>query len=167
MKISEIQNQCTILANHLVTYGYLNDQSSEVVNAELEQFSTLYDGRVMIIDSDLKVIKDTYSISQGKVMIAEEILRCFNKSSIAKHDKTNQYIEFTTPINDQETGNVIGVMLTSVSTDNIVGTLKIMGRKAYIFTLIVSIIVISFSIIISIFRMKIIPCFISCLRSQM
>ena len=146
---SEIQNQCTILADHLVTYGYLSDQSSEVINAELEQFSSLYDGRIMIIDSDLKIIKDTYSISQGKIMISEEILRCFDKTSIAKHDKINRYIEFTTPITDRTSGAVIGVILTSVSTDNIAETIKIMGRKATLFEIIVAVLAICFSVFVS------------------
>lgn len=154
VKVSEIQNQCTILANHLVTYGYLVDQTSEVVNAELEQFSSLYDGRIMIIDSDLKIIKDTYSISQGKIMISEEILKCFDKSSIAKHDKNNQYIEFTTPITDSQSGDVIGVILTSVSTDNIAETIKIMGRRAYLFEIIVGVVTVCFSIFVTIFLIK-------------
>ena len=146
---SEIQNQCTILADHLVTYGYLADPSSEVINAELEQFSSLYDGRIMIIDNDLKIIKDTYSISQGKIMISEEILRCFDKSSIAKRDKINRYIEFTTPITDRATGAVIGVILTSVSTDNIAETISIMGRKATLFEVIVAVLAVCFSVFVS------------------
>ncbi len=146
---TEIQNQCTILADHLLTYGYLSDQSSDVVNAELEQFSSLYDGRIMIIDDDLRIIKDTYSISQGKIMISEEILRCFDKVSLAKHDKINQYIEFTTPITDKGTGSVVGVILTSVSTDRIAETIRIMGRKATIFEVIVGVITLCFSVFVS------------------
>ncbi|MBR4719524.1 MAG: ATP-binding protein [Lachnospiraceae bacterium] len=154
VKVSEIQNQCTILANHLVTYGYLVDQTSEVVNAELEQFSSLYDGRIMIIDGDLKIIKDTYSISQGKIMISEEILKCFDKASISKHDKNNHYLEFTTPITDSQSGDVIGVILTSVSTDNIAETIKIMGRRAYLFEIIVGVVTVCFSIFVTIFLIK-------------
>ncbi|MCR5421875.1 MAG: GerMN domain-containing protein, partial [Lachnospiraceae bacterium] len=150
----EIQNQCMILADHLVTYGYLTDQSSEVVNAELEQFSSLYNGRIMIIDGNLKIIKDTYSISQGKIMISEEILRCFDKDTISKHDKINQYIEFTTPITDHETGTVLGVILTSISTESIAKTIEIMSRQAYIFEIIISVIIISFSFFVSISLIK-------------
>ena len=130
VRTSEIQNQCTILANHLVTYNYLSDTTSEVVNSELEQLSNLYDGRVIIIDQDLKIIKDTYSLSQGKTMISEEVVKCFQKESASKYDDTNHYIEITTPITDRLSGEVLGVMLTSVSTDSIVDTLGILGRKA-------------------------------------
>ena len=40
---SDVQNQLKIIANHLITYNYLQDTSSEVINAELEQLSNLYD----------------------------------------------------------------------------------------------------------------------------
>ncbi len=154
VRVSEIQNQCTILANHLVTYGYLADPSSEIINTELDQFSSLYDGRIMIIDADLKIIKDTYSISQGRIMISEEILKCFDKTSISKHDKKNRYIEFTTPITDLESGTVIGVILTSVSTDNIAETINIMSRKAYIFGIIAAVITVCFAVFVSISLLK-------------
>ncbi len=60
MRISDVQSQCQIIANHLSTYQYLDDTNSDVVNAELEQLSNLYDGRVIVVNSDLKIVKDTY-----------------------------------------------------------------------------------------------------------
>ena len=41
VKISEVSNQFKIIANHLLTYNYLKDPSSEVINAELNQISNL------------------------------------------------------------------------------------------------------------------------------
>ena len=72
VKISDVSTQLRILANHLITYHYLQDTSSEVINAELDQLSSLYDGRVLVINNDLKVVKDTYGISENKTIISEE-----------------------------------------------------------------------------------------------
>lgn len=36
VRTSDISTQVRILANHLITYHYLQDTSSEVINAELE-----------------------------------------------------------------------------------------------------------------------------------
>ena len=60
VRTTEAQTQARILADHLITYGYLQDTSSEIVGAELDMLANLYDGRVMIIDDNLKIIKDTY-----------------------------------------------------------------------------------------------------------
>ena len=95
---SDVQNQLKIIANHLITYNYLQDTSSEVINAELEQLSNLYSGRVLIINGNLKVIKDTYGISEGKTIISEEVIKCFKGTSIANYDRKNGFIEITTPI---------------------------------------------------------------------
>ena len=149
VRIADVQNQFKILANHLITYGYLHDTSSEVVNTELEQLSNVYDGRVLIIDQNFKVIKDTYGISEGKTVISEEVIRCFQGSSTTNYDSGNGYIEITTPIAgssaEKESGVLEdgteklaeGVLLTSVSTDSITMTLELLDRRALIVELIV------------------------------
>lgn len=59
LRISDTQAQFTIIANHLLTNNYLQDTSNAAINAELEQISTLYDGRVLIINNSFHVVKDT------------------------------------------------------------------------------------------------------------
>lgn len=44
VRTSDVQEQLRILANHLIAYRYLQDTSSEVINAEVNQLSNLYDG---------------------------------------------------------------------------------------------------------------------------
>lgn len=151
VRISDVQNQLKIIANHLITYNYLQDTSSEVINAELEQLSNLYNGRVMIINGNLKIVKDTYGISEGKTIISEEVIRCFKGTNTANYDRVNGFIEITIPIVEtvsaenqvqdlpEGTEIVRGVMLTSVSTDTIQATLTILNRK----TLLIAIIMMS------------------------
>lgn len=157
VRTSDITTQLRILANHLITYHYLQDTSSEVINAELDQLSNLYDGRVMIINNDLRIVKDTYGISENKTIVSSEVVRCIKGESTNQHDKENGYIEMTIPItetvllgddaDDAEKRDVVrGVMLVSASTDNIVVTMDILSRKA----LIVEIIVILAILIVSI-----------------
>ena len=98
-----------ILANHLAANNYLQDTSSETINAELLQLSNLYDGRVLVIDQNFNVIRDTYGISEGKTIISEEVIRCFKGSNTSNYDGNNRFIEMTTPItitvNDKEQGS--------------------------------------------------------------
>lgn len=160
LRTSDVQTQLKILANHLITYRYLQDTSSEVIDAELNQLSNLYDGRVLIINSNLRVVKDTYGISEGKTIISEEVIRCMKGENTSKYDPNNGYIEMTIPIMEtlevQETDNqpkksgaVSGVMLTSVSTDNIVVTLEILSRKALVVEMMVILAVFIVSVLAS------------------
>ena len=149
VKISDVSTQLKILANHLITYHYLQDTSSEVINAELDQLSGLYDGRVLVINNDLKIVKDTYGISENKTVISEEVIRCIKGENTSRYDKNNGYVEMTIPITETVTlgGDdkdpvkrkeiVRGVMLVSASTDSISMTMEILSRKALIVEMIV------------------------------
>lgn len=165
LRISDVQTQLKILANHLITYQYLQDTSSEVIDAELNLLSNLYDGRVIVINNNLKVVKDTYGISENKVFISEEVIRCLKGSNTSNYDSENGYIEMTIPImerldvensdvNLQESMRVEnaiakGVMLISVSTDNIAATMEILNRKALVVELIVIMIIFAASVLAS------------------
>lgn len=160
LRTSDVQNQLKVIGNHLLSNDYLRDSSSEVINAELDQLSDLYDGRVLIINQNFKIVKDTYGLSEGKTIIAEEVIRCFKGETISKYDNKNGYIELTIPLTEakavsmpggEETysENVIGVMLTSVSTDTITQTMEIMSEKAVIMEVLVIIVVFAVAFFVS------------------
>lgn len=155
-----VQNQLKILANHLITYNYLQDTSSEVINAELAMLSSLYDGRVLIIGSNFKIVKDTYGISEGRTIISEEVFKTFRGESLANYVRPDEYtkegyIEMTVPIVealpvDNQAGEpaengeqsiVRGVMLTSISAESITSTLDSLNRKAFLLEAIVILII--------------------------
>ncbi len=119
LQTAEIQNQCTILCNQLNTYEYLENPSSEVIDASLAQLTNIYNGRVMIIDRNLQVIRDTYSLDEGKTDVSENVIRCMRGESTDFYDRKNSYIEVTSPISDPGGKEIIGVMLATVSTDGI------------------------------------------------
>ncbi|MBQ6735030.1 MAG: two-component sensor histidine kinase [Lachnospiraceae bacterium] len=162
---NEVQTQLRILANHLITYGYLEDPSSEVVNSELNLLANLYDGRVLIMDDALRVVADTYDLRAGKIIISEEVVRCLrrgNEGVTTRYDAVNGFIEITTPIVEtvslregdslsrtEPAQRVRGVMLTSVSTANIATTLEILETRANRLQLIVIVSVLFFAVFAS------------------
>lgn len=159
LRTNAVQTQLKILANHLITYNYLQDNSSEVIGAELAMLSNLYDGRVLIIGGNFKVVKDTYDISQGKTIISEEVIRSFGGESLSNYDKVHGYIEMTIPITETvkvmtESGEaeesvVRGVMLTSISTDSIISTMDSLNQRALILEALTIVVIISIAIVLS------------------
>lgn len=170
VKSTEAQTQLRILANHLIVSNYLQDTSSEVINAELDMLANLYDGRVIVINDDLKVVKDTYNISQGKTIISEEVVNCLktgSKGTVSKYDQANGYIEIVTPIIESEdieeedvsvSGKVSevvrGVLLTSVSTETIAVTLEILSRRAQTLEIMIILIILLFAAWVSIMLLR-------------
>ena len=104
LRTSEILSQAKILANQIVSNDYLENSGSPTINAQLEQLSTIYDGRVMIISDTFQVVKDTYKLDEKKTIISEEVIKSFYGEEITKYDSKYRYIEMTIPLvrTDQE-----------------------------------------------------------------
>ena len=155
-RIATVQNQLKIVGNHLLSNHYFSDTKTNesVINAELEMISNLYEGRVMIVNSGLKVVKDTYALSEGKTMISEEVIRCLQGESMSHYDREHGYIEMTTPITDtaantEGTSVIVGIMVTSISNDSIVATMEVLNRKATILEYLIVVGILAFAIVLS------------------
>ena len=143
-RTAEIQNQCTILSNQLSAANYLKEPISEVINAELSQLSNVYDGRVMVIDEEYHIIKDTFGVEAGKTILSPDVIQCFSGTATSHYDGENRYIEITTPIMEKENkeSHVKGVILVSISTDIIHDTLGELESKANLLFLMAMLVVI-------------------------
>ena len=123
VRTTDVQNQCKIISNQIVSSDYLNSNTSDTILGELSLISSLYDGRIMIIDQDLRVITDTYNLEASKTMIVEEVISCF-KTGTSVHVVSGRFIEVAVPIQrviDETAGTTetLGVILVSASLDAI------------------------------------------------
>lgn len=158
IKTSEILSQAKILANQIVSNDYLNYPNSTIINAELDQLSNIYDGRVMVIDNEFHIIKDTYDLDTNKTIISKEVIESYYGQEIKKYDAENRYIELTVPLSRpvEQTGatEVLGVMLVSVSTDSINLNMEYLARNAYVIQLICAVAAVFLAVILSIQLVK-------------
>lgn len=138
----DITSQAKLLASQIVANNYLQDTSSKNITTQLDQLSTIYDGRVMLIDSSFTIVKDTYALDEQKTILSEEVMQAYNGETVQKYDADNHYIEMTFPMHDESGKNVIGVMLVSVSTDSIAATLTILKQYALMIQFLVAVIVV-------------------------
>lgn len=152
IKSSEILSQAKILTNQIVASDYLsNVDTSDIINAELEQLSNVYDGRVMIIDNSFHIVKDTYNLDEQKTIISQEVIESYHGQEISKYDSQNRYIEMTIPLTDANDTDktVVGVMLMSVSTDSVELNLGYLRNNAFVIEMICVFIIIFFSVIVA------------------
>ena len=150
-RTNEVQTQVKIIADHLITYNYMFDNSSDVVNAELSQLSNLYDGRVLVVNGSLKIIKDTYGVSEGKTIISEAIIKCLKGDGASNSLKDAGYIEIIVPIEEksEEKAHVVGVMLTSVSTDSITNGYEYIQSRAFLLEILAMVVIFGIALLLS------------------
>ena len=78
-RIIDVQNLCQILSNRMSRNGYLTNSvvDNGSIDSELSTLADLFNGRILIVNSGFRIVKDTFSLSEGKICISEEIIRCF------------------------------------------------------------------------------------------
>ena len=77
-KSALIQSQCQQIVDQVGSSGYIrNVSTSQQVDKQLVQLASIYNGRVIIVNSSFRIVRDTYEIDEDKVMISEEVLQCF------------------------------------------------------------------------------------------
>ena len=153
IETSEILGQAKILANQIVSNDYLNNTDSVIINAELQQLSNIYDGKIMLIDNSFRVVKDTYDIDTGKIIISKEVIQSYKGSDITKYDPESRYIEIVTPLKktDARTGELtpVGVMMISVSTDHINLNMEYLSTNLFVIQMICGMLVVILAIWLS------------------
>lgn len=164
--VTKIQSQAQLIVNQIRTTGYLENPTIEFINTELVALGNAYSGRILITDSSLNVVKDTYGIDEGKTILWENAISSLNGNSNTFYDKKNSVIIVTVPIysltNETEASNsdnnalsltpskkVAGILIITHSIDDILQDSIFIRNLILDITLIVSVLGIVVAIVMS------------------
>ncbi len=142
-----IRNQCAQISADLIDTGYLEGEKSEIVDVELAQLARLYDGRVLVVDKDFRIVKDTYGIDEGRFLISEEAIDCF--SGINTTFYRNETAQIMLPVVDEDTNSVEGIMVISFPTTDIQTSAKLLNKNVRILQWSVIVLIILFAFYMS------------------
>ena len=148
-RTSDMQSQGAIISNLVISSAFFSNEVTTEVNAELSQVSDMYNGRILVIDSNLQVVKDTYGIEEGKTIVTSEVVHCF-KGDVDKYvSHKDGFLNMTIPIVEQETKEVTGVIVLSFSTADITKKYDELSNIGYTILLILAVIILVVSVLYS------------------
>lgn len=145
-KTDELQSYGNVISNLVLSSGSLSGQVSEDVERETEEVANVYQGRVMIVNQNLTVIKDTYGLEEGKIAISKEIVQCFQQSGAKYVNEIGDYIQLTLPIVEPASERIRGVILVSFSTKNLNLVEESVNYRAILLLVAIAICILIFSL---------------------
>lgn len=127
-----LQNQCGNLAGRMgsAVRNHILDTSG--FTTEMEQLASLYSGRLVVVDSDFKIVEDTYGLDTGKMLVSEEVFLCLRGRNSLTRDEENNFVELAIPIEDAVTRHVAGALIVSSDTRNIMAGREQLGAQVLI-----------------------------------
>lgn len=90
----EIQNQCLILSSRLMRSGYMTSDKGNTMELDtrMQTIADIYNGRIVIVNSSFKIMKDTFNLAAGKYYVSEEVIRCFNGETNSRMNQEMGYL---------------------------------------------------------------------------
>jgi len=128
----EAQNTCLKLTNKMRSSDYINGMVNNTANpaldAELNAVADLFNGRIVVIDSSFRIIRDTFEVAKGRISVVEEVLKAFDGETASRLNTEKDYFYLTLPVygkadtskvtaEKSETAPVEGVLLMTASTE--------------------------------------------------
>ena len=128
-RVQSMENICDIMCDLLIKENYLNDSSSQAVNSKLELLSNIYGGRILIVDRDFRIIKDTYGVDEGKTLVSQKVVNCFKGEDAYRYDSDSQKLILAVPVKSPEVTQVQGAMMIMASSSEVTSTIRELEQK--------------------------------------
>ena len=138
-----VHSQCAVIAEQLGKSGYLTGTASEAVEVEIKQLADLYNGRIVLVNQDFRIVRDTYGLDEQKMIVSEDVLKCFKGEDTYETVKQDSYIEMTAAVYDPEGENILGVMMVSIPTTDIQNSREKMAGKVMILQIILALLILA------------------------
>lgn len=120
VKMNRLMSQCNILRNHIQKEKYISHGDTAGVDVEIESLASALDGRILIMDDSLNVLKDSSNMYTGKACITAMVVKCYsNQREIYKYQKNHQCIELAVPLTNSEGNLCAGVLYGTFSTNDV------------------------------------------------
>ena len=128
-RMNDLANYTLILSNQIVRSNYFMGENVESIHSDMSQSASIYNGRILIIDKNYSVVKDTYSTLDGMISISKETLQAMEGETIKNYNKEDQMLELAVPVTTEDKSEVLGVILFYSSISDILKTCDSIGNS--------------------------------------
>lgn len=144
--IVEVQGQANLLVKDLTNDSYFTGDSTEASEAEIEQLANIYALRILLVNGDYEIIKDTYMYETGKTIISEPVMIGFSGKTYTNYTEKNGVMEIVIPAFSKDGKTVVGVMSLTFTSERISDMTDYLSR-------IVTVLIIGFFLLETVFAM--------------
>lgn len=132
-RFAQMQEQGELLAGQIAQNGYLQQQLQVEVTARLQTLATMLDGRILLVNGSLVVVKDTAGRQEGKTLISEEPIYAMQGEIKTYYREADGMAEVVLPIvvgaSAESSGQVIGVMILESSLADVIAEQELFRKN--------------------------------------
>ncbi len=118
-RITDLQARGSILCNLVLSSAFLTNDVTAEVDSELTQISDIYDGRILIVDSGLVVMRDTYGLEEGRTLLVKDVIRCLRGDATKVIHQSGDDAQIILPIYSSDKETISGAIIIDFSLESV------------------------------------------------
>lgn len=130
----EVENQYNILADALIDNDF-EIVGNDNLNKYADAISTFFEGRVIIIDSNYKIIKDTAKSNEGAYIVNDLVISIMTEEKSHDTFTDSGYYQYVYSVKSEDT--VLGAIIICASYDKVNGVADYIAERSYLMCIIV------------------------------
>ena len=114
--VKDIKLQCEMLEKNLVANDFIIEEPVDL-SVAVDSIATFFDGRVMVVNSDYRIIKDTAKTNQNSFIVSEKVINIMTGIEKELLIEEKEFIQYIYPVYSE--GEIKGIIMVNASTDSI------------------------------------------------
>ncbi len=154
-RMARVQSEIRILSDKMMRVNYLSGEGRAAMEGEIQTAADVYDGRIVVVNQDFRIIEDTFHIAENRYHIAETVIRCFQGETSNRYNKEKRYFAVTAPIYaSSEDKTVVGALIMTASTESLLSVTESVADKTLLLQCIVMLVAVVAAVTASVFLTK-------------
>ena len=77
-KLASLQTQSAIIASEISKYSDLSNTNVNSFSSVIQQYSSVNDARILVVNPDYMIVLDTYSVEKNKTILSDNTVKAFD-----------------------------------------------------------------------------------------
>ncbi|MBP3577183.1 MAG: two-component sensor histidine kinase [Lachnospiraceae bacterium] len=133
-RLNKVQELCADFANRIQNTGYLTNAAQNELSSAMDTASQIFDGRIMVVNSELQIVKDTFNREEGRTMISEEVVQSLLGKTLSYQYFYEDTTEIIYQIRDSLGKAVLGSVIFTYENPKQVGLADDISRNSLLLT---------------------------------
>ena len=131
---SDVQELCADFANRIQNTGYLTNTAQPELSAAMDTAAQIYDGRILVVNSELQIVKDSFGREEGNTMISEEVVASLRGKASSYEFFYEDTTEIIYQVRDSLGKNVLGTVIFIYSNPEVFVLLDDISQSSLLLT---------------------------------
>lgn len=117
--------------------------------AAVDMAAELYEGRIIVVNAELQIVKDTFDREEGKTVISEEVVLATRGTESLYYNEEAQTVELVCPIREEQSGGVIGSIIFTYSVEPVERMVGTLTRSMMLFNTAMIVMIVALALLFS------------------